>query len=183
MFLFIGTYLAACRNDMYDAPRYDPLEHSPLFKDGSSARPALEHTVARGDIFEDPVLLTGRSGGAPVDYLPLPLTRRLVERGRSRFTIYCAPCHGQTGEGDGMIVQRGFPAPPSFHTPRLHDAPIGHFVDVMTNGYGAMYSYAGHLAPRDRWAVAAYIRALQLSRSATLDDVPADQRRRLEENP
>ena len=128
------------------------------------------HTVAQGQLHEDDAFFTGKIDGKLVPVLPKPVTREMLARGRERFDIYCAVCHGATGDGNGMIVQRGFPKPPSLHDRGLRDAPIGHFFDVMTNGYGVMYSYAARVTPDDRWAIAAYIRALQLSQHAT----PAD---------
>ncbi|MGH9160408.1 MAG: c-type cytochrome [Vicinamibacteraceae bacterium] len=173
----------ACRQDMHDTPRFEPLERSDFFADQRSARPLLEGTVARGQLRADEVFYTGKLNNQPVAELPMPLTRELVERGRERFNIYCSPCHGRTGEGQGMVVRRGFKQAASFHDPRLRGMPIGYFVDVMTNGFGQMPDYATQVAPRDRWAIAAYIRALQLSRSATANDVPADERKKLETAP
>lgn len=172
-------WTTACRKDMYDQPRYEPLEASQLFPDGASARPRIPDTVARGDLDLDPALTHGSRHGTPVDDFPLPVDLALLQRGRERYDIYCSPCHGAAGDGDGTIVQRGFPRPPSYHEQRLHDAPIGYFYNVITNGYGVMYSYASRVAPRDRWAIAAYIRALQVSREGNLDDVPAAVRSRL----
>lgn len=170
----------ACRQDMHDAPRFEPLEESDFFRDKRSARPLPEGTVARGHLRADEAFYTGKVNNQPVAELPMPLTRDLVERGRERFDIYCSPCHGRAGDGRGMVVRRGFRQAASFHDPRLRGMPVGYFVDVMTHGFGQMPSYATQVAPRDRWAIAAYIRALQLSRRATADDVPADERRKLE---
>jgi hypothetical protein len=172
---------AGCHTDMRDQPRYEALEASKFFADGQSARPAVPGAVARGQLNEDEAFFTGRADGRLIAELPLELNRELLERGRERFNIYCSPCHGATGAGDGMIVQRGFRRPPSYHQDRLRNAPAGHFFDVMTYGFGAMPRYAVQIEPRDRWAIVAYIRVLQLSQNATLDDVPADQRMRLEE--
>ncbi len=168
--------LAACRTDMHVQPRYSPLDSSDFFEDGRSARPAVPGTVARGHLRIDQHFYTGKVNGNAVDTFPFPVTRQVLERGRERFNIFCTPCHGYTGEGRGMIVQRGFPPPPSYHIERLREAPVGHFYDVMTNGYGAMYSQASRVAPEDRWAIAAYIRALQMSQHATLEEVPEAER-------
>jgi mono/diheme cytochrome c family protein len=129
------------------------------------------------------VFYTGKSGGQLVNELPFPLTQQVLDRGQQRFNIFCSPCHDKTGNGRGMIVQRGYRQPPSYHIDRLRQAPIGHFFDVMTNGFGAMPDYRAQIQPRDRWAIAAYIRALQLSEHATIDDVPAADRDRLSQPP
>ena len=174
--------LSGC-NDMWRQPKYTPLAPSKFFDDGTSARPLVQGVVAR----EDPRTLTtfdtGRTGEKLSDEIPVRVTLGVLRRGRERYEINCAPCHGLDGYGRGMIVQRGFPAPPSYHIERLRRAPAGHFFDVMTNGYGAMYSYASRVEPRDRWAIVAYIRALQRSRHASLDDVPVDARAKLEASP
>jgi mono/diheme cytochrome c family protein len=168
---------------MAGQPYYRPYEDSSFFADGTSARPIPDDTVARGNLRDDPVLFSGKSNGADVDQFPFPVDRQVLDRGRDRFSIFCAPCHGLSGYGDGMIVQRGFLPPPSFHTDRLRQAPVGHFFDVATNGFGAMPPYADQVPVRDRWAIVAYIRALQLSQDAGLDDVPPDQRAALERQP
>jgi cytochrome c553 len=173
--------LTACdMQDMYEQPKYEPLKPSPFFNDDRSARPLVEDTVARGELRTNEVFFTGKSGTNLVAALPLVLTKGLLTRGQERYSIFCAPCHDQAGNGNGMIVQRGFRQPMSFHTPRLREAPIGHFYDVMSSGFGAMSDYAAQISPEDRWAIAAYIRALQLSQHATLADVPTEQRQRLE---
>ncbi len=128
-------------------------------------------------------MFAGKVNGVAVDAFPFPITRQDLERGRERYNIFCSPCHDYTGSGHGMVVQRGFPPPPSYHIDRLRNAPVGHFFDVMTNGYGTMYSYASRVSVEDRWRIAAYIRALQLSEHATLNDVPEKNRARLEKNP
>jgi mono/diheme cytochrome c family protein len=168
--------LAGCRQDMQDQPRFKPLAKSDFYTDLRSARPPVEGTVARGQLHEDSYLYTGKLGNNPGDYLPFPVTSDVLARGRERFNIYCAPCHSRTGDGNGMIVQRGFRAPPSYHTERLRKAPLGYFFDVMTNGFGAMPEYASQIPPRDRWSIVAYIRALQLSQGATVGDVPPGQK-------
>jgi mono/diheme cytochrome c family protein len=172
--------VAGCRQDMHDAPRYDPLEESAFFANSSSARMPVANTVPRGFMREDDHLYAGRVNGQLAVELPMPLTPALMARGQERFNVFCSPCHGQTGIGDGMVVQRGFRQPPSYHEDRLVDAPIGYFYDVMTNGFGAMQDYAAQVPVEDRWAIAAYIRALQASHRATLDDVPAARRAELE---
>jgi len=170
---------AACNQMMDSGPRYKPLAESDFFPDGQSARPQVEGTVARGHLRLDDAFSTGRVNGTLVEELPIRVTRDALARGQDRFDIFCSPCHGQRGYGDGVIVERGFPSPPSYHIDRLRDAPVGHFFDVITNGYGEMASYASRVAPNDRWAIVAYIRALQLSQHATIDDVPPDVRRQL----
>jgi mono/diheme cytochrome c family protein len=165
---------------MANEPRYKPLAASTFFADGRSARDLVPGTVARGQLsLEDP-LYAGRGQGAEITELPLPLTPALVARGQERFNIYCAPCHDSVGTGHGMVVRRGYPNPPSFHIPRLRQAPIGHFVAVMADGYGAMPNYDAVVSPPDRWAIAAYIRALQLSQYAPAAALPADIQQQLE---
>ena len=172
--------LVGCRQDMHDQPRYEPLEASPFFADGLSARPQVPGTIARGQLRLDTPLATGKRDGQLVTTLPVTLTMPLLTRGRERYNIYCAPCHDRVGNGQGAVVRRGFRQPPSFHMQRLRDAPVGHFFDVMTNGFGAMLDYAASLKPLDRWAIAAYIRALQLSQHAQLEDVIPAERQRLQ---
>ena len=167
---------SACRQDMHNAPRVDPYEETDAFPDGRGMRPLPEGTVARGHLNEDELMFTGKVNGQLVDQFPFPVTRDVLERGHDRFNVYCSPCHGRTAEGNGMIVQRGFRQPPSYHEERLRNAPVGYFFDVMTHGFGAMQDYAAQLPVADRWAIAAYIRALQLSQRAGMDDVPADHR-------
>jgi len=175
--------LSGCRLDMHEQPRYNPLARTEFFGDGRAARPAVEGTVARGHLRLDEHLYTGKVNGQLVTTFPFPITRHDLERGRERYNIYCTPCHDAAGTGHGMIVLRGFPPPPSYHIQRLREAPVGHFFDVITNGLGNMYSYSSRVNPEDRWRIAAYIRALQLSQSATLADVPAAERERLEKLP
>jgi mono/diheme cytochrome c family protein len=174
-FLFVG-----CRPDMMNQPKAEPLSESDFFSNGTNARQPPAHTVARGNAREDTRFYTGQTNGTYVTQLPVKLTRDLLIRGRNHFDAICAECHDRTGSGNGMVVQRGFPQPPSFHVGRLRNAPIGHFFDVITNGYGVMYSYATRVGPEDRWAIAAYIRALQLSHDATLSDVDPAERVMLE---
>jgi hypothetical protein len=161
---------------MYDQPRYKPLGESNFYSDRRASRPLPEGTVARGWLREDRKLYEGKEGHELVAVLPIPLTRELLARGRERFNIYCTPCHDRTGNGQGMVVRRGYQPPPSLHIERLRDAPVGHFFDVVTNGLGAMPDYASQIPVSDRWAISAYVKALQLSRNAPISDVPPDKR-------
>jgi len=173
--------LAGCRRDMFLQPSEKPLERSEFFRDNEMAsRPLPAHTVARGQLDEDEAFYRGMIGTNLITQFPMPITREVLLRGQERFNIYCAPCHGRTGEGNGMIPQRGYPSPPSYHTDRLRTVPVGHFFDVITRGYGVMYPYANRVEPADRWAIAAYIRALQLSQDAKISDVPNADRAQLE---
>jgi cytochrome c553 len=156
----------ACRQDMHNQPRYKPFAATSFFGDGRSERPVIEDTVARGQLHLDQARYTGKENGKDIAYFPIQITRADVERGQERFNIFCSPCHGRLGDGHGMIVSRGLRQPPSYYDPRLVNAPVGHFFDVMSNGYGAMYSYASRVPVDDRWRIAAYIRALQLSQNA-----------------
>jgi mono/diheme cytochrome c family protein len=174
---------AACRQDMHDAPRYEPLEASTFFADGQSARPLQAGTVARGLLRDDDHLYTGKVEGVLAETFPMPVTDEVMARGQERFNVFCSMCHGRTGVGDGMIVQRGFRQPPSFHDARLRNAPVGYFFDVITNGFGAMQDMRAQVPVTDRWAIAAYIRALQTSQSATEADVPAARRPELDAPP
>lgn len=167
---------AGCRQDMHDQPKYIPLRRSTFFGDGRSARPLVAGTVARGHLDEDPLLYTGRIDGRDADVFPFPITPALMARGRERFDIYCSPCHGRTGLGDGMVVRRGYRRPPAYTDERLRNAPVGHFFDVITNGFGPMPDYAAQIAAADRWAIVAYVRALQLSEHAAVSDVPPADR-------
>jgi cytochrome c5 len=164
--------LGACRQKMSNQPRYDPLEPSDFFADGQSARPRVAGTVARGELSSDPFFDTGKVNGAVSDGFPFPVTLEVINRGHERYDIYCSECHSRTGDGNGMIPARGYRRPPSFHTATLRTATTGHIFDVMTNGFGAMPPYGTMIPPRDRWAIVAYIRALQLSQNATVADVP-----------
>ncbi len=164
----------ACRRDMFNQPKSNPLRESDFFPDGSASRPIPPHTVARSDLQNDEAFYTGMIGTNLVTTFPFAVTREIIERGQQRFQINCVPCHGETGAGNGIVVARGFPAPPSYHIERLRAAPVGHFFDVMTRGYGVMFSQAERITPEDRWAIAAYIRALQLSQNAKLADVPTN---------
>jgi len=175
IFAFTG-----CRRDMIDQPKSNPLRESDFFADHAASRPLPPHTVAQNGSRYAESFYTGMNGTNFVDIFPFPITREILDRGRQRYEINCVPCHGETGEGDGIIVRHGFPAPPSYHLDRLRAAPVGHFFDVMTRGYGAMFSQAERVTPEDRWAIAAYLRALQSSQHATLADVPAEERKKLE---
>jgi mono/diheme cytochrome c family protein len=171
--------LGACRQDMQDQPKYKPLAESHFFADHRSARPMVDDTVPRGYLRTDLARYTGKVSGVDVTYFPFAVTRADVERGRDRFNIYCSPCHSRLGDGNGLIVKRGYRNPPSYYTDRVMKAPVGHFFDVITNGFGAMPSYASRVIPDDRWRIIAYIRALQFSHSATIDDVPREDRNQL----
>ncbi len=178
----VAMALSGCRLDMHVQPKYLPYEPTDFFGDGRSERPAIPGTVARGHLHDDELFYTGQENGAVADKFPFPITKADIERGRQRYNIYCTPCHDYTGNGQGMIVQRGFPPPPSFHIQRLREAPAGHFYEVITNGYGVMFSYAARVEPADRWRIAAYIRALQLSEHAAVSDVPDADRSKLSQS-
>ena len=174
--LVVAVAAFGCRQDMHDQPKYKAFRSSDFFGDERSARPSVEDTVARGQLRDDAVYFTGKQGGVPVDTLPVAVTPALMRRGQERYGIYCTPCHGITGRGDGMVVQRGYRRPPSFHVDRLRNEKDGYFFDVITAGFGAMPDYAAQVPVADRWAIVAYLRALQLSENARLEDVPADRR-------
>ncbi len=168
---------SGCRIDMHVQPRVNPLARSDFFTDQRSARPPVEGTVARGQLRDDTYFYTGKIGSNPGDYMPFPVTKEVLERGRERYNIFCAPCHSRVGDGNGFVPSRGFARqPPSFHIQRLQKAPLGYFYDVMTNGFGIMPDYASQIAPQDRWNILAYIRALQLSQNASMADVPSGQK-------
>jgi mono/diheme cytochrome c family protein len=164
--------VSGCRQDMHNQPKYRPLRGTTFFADGASARPLVEGTIARGTLHEDEAFFTGKVGNATVKELPFPVDAAVLDRGQERYNIYCTPCHDVTGNGKGLVVQRGYRQPPSFHEDRLRNADAGHFFDTMTNGFGAMPDYRMQLSARDRWSVVAYIRALQLSQHAATADVP-----------
>jgi mono/diheme cytochrome c family protein len=178
--LALGAIAGGCRRDMQDTPRYEPHEASTFFKDGRASRHLVAGTVARGELRNDAAALTGKTAEGYLSAPPFPLTRAVLEHGRERYDIYCSPCHDRAGTGGGMIVQRGYKPPPSLHEDRLRAVPLGYFFDVMTNGFGVMPSYAPQVPPDDRWAIAGYMRALQLSQHARIDDVPPDDRARLD---
>ena len=169
----------ACRQKMANQPKYDPLEPSDFFADGMSARPRVPGTVARGELDHYSFAATGKINGADGDGFPMPVTAAVMNRGEERFDIFCSECHGKLGDGNGMIPARGYRRPPSYHTEALRKAKTGHFFDVMTNGFGAMPSYAPQVPVEDRWAIIAYIRALQLSQNGTINDLPPDMRAKL----
>jgi mono/diheme cytochrome c family protein len=174
--LVVLAAAVACRQDMHDQPKYRPLRESEIFADKRSARPLVPGTVARGTLREDQALFTGKVGGEFVAEMPVEVTAELLARGQTQYQVFCSPCHGRTGRGDGMVVQRGFKRPSSYHIDRLRQAPVGYFYDVMTAGFGAMSDYASQVPPEDRWAIAAYVRTLQYSQYAPVADVPADRR-------
>jgi len=171
--------MTACRQEMADQPRYDPLEASKFFPDGQSARPLVEGTVARGQLKDDEHFFNGGTDTTVAAELPWPVTIEVLQRGQERYNIYCTPCHDQLGSGNGMIVRRGYSRPPSFHNEISKKQPVGHLFRVITQGVGAMPSYGVQITAQDRWAITAYIKALQLSQNAKLDDVPANQRDQL----
>ena len=176
--VLLGT---ACRQDMHDQPRYEAFERSESFADQRSARLPIAGTVARGQLRDDGLLETGKTGEDFAEVFPFPVTLDVVTRGRERYEIYCAPCHGSSGRGNGMIVSRGYRRPPSFHIDRLRNERPGYVYDVITRGFGAMPEYAAQIGAHDRWAVVAYVRALQLSQNATLGDVPLGRRAELQD--
>ncbi len=168
------------RQAMYNQEKYEPLEASTFFADGLSFRNQVTGTVARGQMMLDTHYYQGMVDGQLASTLPVTVTQELLERGQERFNIYCSPCHDQTGSGNGMIVKRGLKQPPSFHQQRLRDIQVGHFYDVITNGFGVMYSYASRIPVEDRWAIAAYIKVLQLSQNVEFDQLPAEDQRQLQ---
>jgi mono/diheme cytochrome c family protein len=174
---------AACRQDMHDAPRYEAYEASPFFADGRASRNPPVGTIARGWLRDDEALYTGKVNGEFVDVFPFAISHDDIRRGQERFNIYCSPCHGRLGDGNGMVVQRGLRQAATYHQDRLRQERVGYFFDVVTNGFGAMQGYAEQVPVRDRWLIIAYVRALQLSQYATVADVPPDQRGRLEAAP
>lgn len=183
--LFVVVVVAwgasGCMRDMQDQPKYKNLRASDLFADGKSARSQEEGTIAQGQLRQDAHFFEGKVNGEFVKEFPMPVDRPLLDRGRERFDIFCSVCHGKTGEGDGMVVQRGFPAPPSYHIDRLREAPAGYFYDVITNGFGRMYGYAAEIEPRDRWAIVAYVRALQKSQNTSAGELSAAELKALDQ--
>jgi mono/diheme cytochrome c family protein len=178
----LASVALGCRQDMHDQPRYKPLAKSDFFDDKRASRPQVEGTVARGQLRDDEHLYTGKIGKELAASYPFPISADVLNRGRERYTIYCTPCHGQLGGGEGMVVQRGFKRPPSFHVDRLREAPPGYFFDVMTNGFGAMSDYAAQVPVNDRWAIAAYVRALQISQHASVADLSPEARAKVAES-
>ena len=181
--LSLAWCLSGCDTDMSHQPKLKPLQESDFFQDGRASRPRVPGTVARGHLNDDELLMTGQLKGQDADLFPFPVTRELLNRGQERYDIYCAVCHDRIGTGNGMVVRRGFPKPPSFHTDMLRKAPAGHFVYVITHGFGRMSPYADRISPPDRWAIAAYVRALQLSQSTKISDLPEFERARLKNEP
>ncbi len=163
---------------MHNQPKIIPLRENAFFADRSGARPLVEDTVARGQLNDDALFYTGKENGQLSTEFPFPVTKEVVDRGQERFNIYCSPCHDRAGTGRGIVVRRGYRQPPSYHDQRLKDAPIGHFFDVMTNGFGAMPDYRAQIPPQDRWAIAAYIRALQQMDSIQSAPQPAPAQER-----
>ncbi|MEO8359527.1 MAG: cytochrome c [Vicinamibacteria bacterium] len=167
---------AACRQDMHNQPKAKPQSKSAFFADGRTARLPVEGTVAQGDLRDDDGLYKGKVDGKFVTTFPFAIDATILERGHERYNIFCSPCHGQTGLGNGMVVQRGHKIPPSHHIERLRNEAPGYWFDVISNGFGVMYGYAAQIPVKDRWAIAAYVKALQLSRLATLEQIPEADR-------
>jgi mono/diheme cytochrome c family protein len=176
---FAGTG-CELRQAMYDQPKYKPLQRSEFFSDGRASRPLPEGTVARGLLKDDEHLHDGIVNGAMAETFPYPITAEILARGQERYNIFCMPCHDMSGSGNGMVVQRGYKRPTSFHEARLRQSPPGYFYNAIKNGFGQMPQYADQIPVHDRWAIVAYIRALQLSRNAAIDDVPPEERAALE---
>jgi mono/diheme cytochrome c family protein len=177
-------FTAGCRQDMHDAPRYDPYESSAIFRNESSAQPLVVGTEPRRDVAgavldEDELLNTGKQAGQLANVFPFAITRADMDRGEERFNIYCSPCHGKTGEGNGMVVQRGYRQAANFHIDRLRMMPVGYYIDVMTNGFGVMPDYRAQITVDDRWRIAAFVKALQLSHTGAAGDVPTAELERL----
>jgi mono/diheme cytochrome c family protein len=181
LLLACAMAIAACRQQMAETGREKPLDHTAFFEDQRVARPLVPGTVARGQLRADAALYTGKVGETLVAQLPIPLTKDLLERGRDRFDIFCSPCHGRLGTGEGAVARRGMRPPPSYHTQRLREVPIGYFFDVMTNGFGVMPDYAAQVPPADRWAIAVYIRVLQVSQNIPVAELTAEDRTRLDQ--
>jgi hypothetical protein len=174
LLLFLGLlFLAGCQHELRNQPRYRPLDESVAF--GASAREPVPNTVARGLLWEDEHLYRGITDGEPAETFPFEITREILDLGQDRYNIFCSPCHSPLGDGQGIAVLQGFPQPPSFHDERLREAPPGYIFNVITHGTGVMFSYAHDIPPDDRWAIVAYIRALQLSQAGAMEDVPQDQ--------
>jgi len=181
--LAAASLLVGCRQDMHDQPKYRPFRKSTFFGDERSARPLVAGTVARGQLQEESLLAAAKSGAAFADALPVPVDEALLRRGQERYQIYCSPCHGRLGRGDGMVVRRGYRPPSSFHVDRLRAQPAGYFFDAISHGFGAMPDYAAQIPVMDRWAIVAYVRVLQLSQNVPVSELPADARAQLEKGP
>jgi mono/diheme cytochrome c family protein len=174
--LLVLAVTSACRQDMHDQPRYKPQARNDFFPDMRASRELVDGTVARGQLHEDTYFYTGKVGNNPGDAFPFAVTQQVLERGQQRYNIFCAPCHSRVGDGKGMIPSRGFSRmPPSYHIERLQKAPAGYFFDVITNGLGIMQGYSAQIPAQDRWAIIAYIRALQLSQNASAAELPSGQ--------
>ncbi len=173
--------LAGCRLDMHDQPRYRIDSASDFWGDRRAARPAVQGTVARGMLKTDAALWTGKIGDKEVEQFPFPVTREVIERGRDRYNIYCTPCHGLLGYGNGVIVSRGLKNPPSYHTEALRDAPVGRIYNTITNGNGSMASYASRIPMRDRWSIVSYIRVLQQSQNVKASELSAEERQKIDQ--
>ena len=178
--LAAAVLVAGCRQDMHDQPRFKPFAKSDFYADQRSARPLVDGTIARGHLNQDTMLVTGKVDGAPAAVFPFEITKAVMDRGHQRYDIFCAPCHSRTGLGDGMIVRRGYRKPPTFHQDRLRQAAPGYLFDVITRGFGAMPDYAAQIPVKDRWAIVAYLRALQRSQQAKVSEIPAAERTRLD---
>ncbi len=179
LLILLIFFTFACRQKMAQQPRLNLYAPSDFFSDQSSARPLVSGVVPQSAMNLDPKILTGTDQGKPLEDFPLELTEVLLKRGQERFNIYCSACHGRLGNGQGMVVKRGFPAPQSFHINRLKEAPVGYFFNVITQGFGRMYAYDDRVSVKDRWAIIAYIRALQLSQGLSYNELPADEKQRL----
>lgn len=180
--LLATVSLTACHRDMYEEPKFLPDQKNYYFPKEQVDRLPVAHTVPRGPGPDDSPFYTGQNGNVLADTFPVPVTPELVARGRELFDINCAACHGHDGYGDGMVVERGFPAPPSYHIDRLRQAPVGHFFRVITDGYGVMFPFGSRIQPADRWAIIGYIRALQFSQDASLGELPAADRKKVEDS-
>ena len=178
--LAASVLVAGCRQDMHDQPRFKPYAKSDFYADQRSARPLVDGTIPRGPRNQDTMLVTGKVDGAPAAVVPVEITKAVMDRGHQRYDIFCAPCHSRTGLGDGMIVRRGYRKPPTFHQDRLRQAAPGYLFDVITRGFGAMPDYAAQIPVKDRWAIVAYLRALQRSQQAKVSEIPAAERTRLD---
>jgi mono/diheme cytochrome c family protein len=175
----LALLVAACRQDMHDQPRVEPLEGSAVFADGRGSRPRIPGTIARGERTYDAHLMDGRDGPELATTFPFPITRDVLDRGRVQYDVFCAACHDRAGTGAGIVVKRGLKQPPSLHVERLRASPPGYFFDVITRGFGVMYDYSDRIPPADRWAIVAYVRALQRSQNAKLEDLSEAERARL----
>jgi len=182
LIIAIAVLCWGCHLDMHDQAKYKPLSDSEFYADGSAGRSLPEGTVARGHPRTDELLFTGKIGGTFSNIFPFPVTETVLNRGQDRYNTFCSPCHGRTGDGNGMIVERGFPKPRSYHNDTLRAEPAGYYFDVITNGLGRMYSYAASVSVKDRWAIIAYIRALQLSQNVPYTRLSANEQRRVSES-